>query len=45
MHIFTASKQPWVNLEGGAPAVPEYYKKSDYWPEEAVERYSKAIGK
>jgi hypothetical protein len=45
MHIFTSSKQPWVNLDGGAPAVPEYYNKSDYWPEEDVERYSKAIGK
>jgi len=45
IHIFTSSKQPWVNLEGGAPAVPEYYRRSEYWPAESVERYMKAVGK
>ena len=25
IHIFTSSKQPWVNLEGSTPVVPEYY--------------------
>ena len=32
IHIFTASKQPWVVLPPGTPAVPEYYKASEYWP-------------
>jgi hypothetical protein len=45
IHIFTSSKQPWVNLGGGAPAVPEYYRRSDYWPAESVHRYYEAIGK
>ena len=45
IHIFTSSKQSWLNLESGAPAVPEYYNSSDYWPEESVERYHKALGK
>jgi hypothetical protein len=39
IHIFTSSKQPWVNLEGGAPAVLEYYDRQEYWPEESVRRY------
>ena len=27
IHIFTASKQPWVVLPPGVPAVPEYYDR------------------
>ena len=45
IHIFTSSRQPWVNLEGGAPAVAEYYKAADYWSDENMARYRRAIGK
>jgi hypothetical protein len=45
IHIFTSSKQPWVNLEGGAPVVPEYYDWKEHWPEASVERYRKALWK
>jgi hypothetical protein len=45
IHIFTSSKQPWVNLQGGAPAVPEYYDWREYWPAESAERYRRALGK
>lgn len=38
VHIFTASKQPWVVLPLGAPAVPAYYKASEMWPKESLER-------
>lgn len=38
IHIFTASKQPWVVLPSGTPAVAEYYKASEYWPRESLER-------
>jgi hypothetical protein len=38
IHIFTSSKQPWVVLPTGVPAVPEYYKSADYWPRESLER-------
>jgi hypothetical protein len=38
IHIFTASKQPWVVLPPGIPAVPEYYDLNDYWPAESLER-------
>lgn len=38
IHIFTASKQPWVILSDKTPAVPEYYDRDRYWPEESLER-------
>jgi hypothetical protein len=45
IHIYTASKQRWVQLGDGAPAVPAYYRRSAYWPPESVERYQKALGR
>ena len=38
IHIFTASKQPWVMLSPATPAVAEYYDRNDYWPAESLER-------
>jgi len=38
IHIFTASKQPWVVLPPGTPAVPEYYDRKAHWPKESLER-------
>lgn len=38
IHIFTASKQPWVVIPPGMPAVEEYYMAADYWPGESLER-------
>jgi hypothetical protein len=38
IHIFTASKQPWVVIPEGAPAVPEYYDRDKYWPEDSQAR-------
>lgn len=38
IHIFTASKQPWVLLSKDTPAVSEYYKASEYWPAESLAR-------
>lgn len=40
IHIFTASKQPWVVLPPTVPAVPEYYKASERWPKESIERWA-----
>lgn len=41
VHIFTMSKQPWVNLEGGAPAFQEFYEIEDVWPAESLARRAK----
>lgn len=38
IHIFTASKQPWVVLPPGAPAVAEYYDRNDYWRADSLDR-------
>lgn len=38
IHIFTSTKQPWVVLPEGTPAVLEYYKASERWPKESLER-------
>lgn len=38
IHIFTSSKQPWVVLPPGVPAVAEYYDRNDHWPAESLER-------
>jgi hypothetical protein len=38
IHIYTSTKQPWVVLPPGVPAVPEYYDRNKYWPKESLER-------
>ena len=38
IHIFTASKQPWVVIPEGHAAVPEYYDAKQHWPAESQER-------
>ena len=40
MHIFTMSKQPWVVLPVGTPAMHEYYDLERFWPRESLERLS-----
>ncbi len=38
VHIFTASKQPWVILPPHVPAVPEYYQSAQIWSAASLER-------
>jgi hypothetical protein len=38
IHIFTASKQPWVSLSADTPAVPEFYDMKALWPPASLER-------
>ena len=45
IHIFTSSKQPWVVLPPGVPAVPEYYDRSQYWPQESLARREALLAK
>ena len=44
IHIYTSSKQPWVILPEGTPAVPEYYDRKEYWPEESLARRKALLG-
>jgi hypothetical protein len=38
IHIFTASKQPWVVIPDGVPSVPEYYDRDNHWPAASLAR-------
>ena len=44
IHIFTASKQPWVVLDPKLPAVPEYYARNEHWPEASLARRRAMLG-
>ncbi|MGH8201185.1 MAG: GFA family protein [Steroidobacteraceae bacterium] len=38
VHIYTSSKQPWVQLPQGVPAVSEYYEVERMWSPESLAR-------
>jgi hypothetical protein len=38
VHIFTASKQPWVVLPADTPAFAEYYEREQLWPAQSLAR-------
>ena len=38
IHIYTSTKQPWVVLPPGTPAVPEYYDRREHWPAASLAR-------
>jgi hypothetical protein len=38
IHIFTCSKQPWLILPDGVPAVATYYEREAFWPAESLAR-------
>ena len=44
IHIFTASKQPWVALPPDMPAVEAYYDRNEFWPEASLARRRAALG-
>ncbi len=44
IHIFTASKQPWVTLSSDIPAVEEFYELDKYWPKESLDRKNIIFG-
>ena len=43
VHIFTRSKLPWVQLPAGAPVFEAFYKLSDLWPAESLERWRRNV--
>lgn len=38
IHIYTDSKQPWIVLPAGVPTAREYYRASEHWPRDSLER-------
>jgi len=39
VHIFTASKQPWVVLSAGTPVFSEYYDRKQVWRADSLARF------
>lgn len=42
VHIYTASKQPWLVLDGQAPVFDGFYDPGQLWPAESRQRYHAA---
>jgi hypothetical protein len=40
VHIFTSSKQPWVQLPAGARLFAEFYNPKEQWPKDSLARYA-----
>ena len=45
IHLFTASKQPWVVLAPGTPAVAEYYDREQHWPADSLARRKQLLAR
>jgi hypothetical protein len=43
IHIYTASKLPWVTIPTGARAVPRFYDYQSTWPPDAWARRAAAL--
>ena len=40
IHIFTSTKQPWVQLPDDTPVSEEYYDRNELWPDGSKQRWS-----
>ena len=40
VHIFTSSKQAWVQLPAGARVFAEFYNPKEQWPRDSLARYA-----
>jgi hypothetical protein len=38
VHIFTSTRQPWVQLPAGVRVFPEFYNIPEVWTPEALQR-------
>jgi hypothetical protein len=45
IHIYTASRLPWVQLPAGVPAVPAFYDPRQLWPADSLARWRKAVAR
>lgn len=44
-HIYTRTKQPWLNLPPDMPAFEEYYSMKALWPADSLARRATALGR
>jgi hypothetical protein len=40
VHIFTASRQPWLMLPESARLFPQFYRREEVWLAKAMARYA-----
>lgn len=45
IHIYTSTKLDWITLPDGVPAVEDYYRLSEVWSDESLERKSRLFPK
>jgi len=43
VHIYTDSKQAWVNIDDGLPVFTQYYRRSETWSEASMVRFRAII--
>lgn len=43
IHIYTSTKQPWLVLPEGVPAVSEFYRASEYWSPASLARRAQLL--
>jgi len=44
VHIYTESKQPWLNVNDGRPMYERYYRRSEAWPAASMVRFRAVMG-
>ena len=44
-HIFTSTRQAWVQIAPGVPVLPEYYDRNLYWPAASLARREAVLAK
>ena len=45
VHIYTESRQPWVQSSDGKPEFEQFYDPREIWPAESLERYMAMLSK
>jgi hypothetical protein len=45
IHVFTASKQPWLLLPPGTRAFTDFYNPSEVWPKESLQRRAEMLAR
>lgn len=45
IHIYTATRLPWVILDDRVPVLPGYYDRKQHWPAASLERRAQALAR
>ena len=45
IHIYTSTRQPWVQIPAGSKVFAEFYNAKEVWPKETLMRWGAMMGK